>query len=579
MATKIHADQFDDASFDNKVNTTVASDGVSSIIFTSVASGDTATIFGTNDAGTSNLHIRLGNESDSKITLEHWDGSTATVISEFTTNHSGFLGDVKLTGGIHFSESVSGDAKVALYKGGTEFAILRRYGDDYTILQIWAPDENWFTPSEATLSLVRGNEPNQEYIDLYTINYAGDEARHGIRIQKRGSGQYRPFVFEQSDGSSVEEIMRIKADKNIEIVNNLNVGQSLQVNSEATINSDAQIKGNLTVDSTIYSQNLNISNSIYIPDDSINAEKINGLTGVGPVDVYNIPKAAPNKGYIALSLTNYDNNNLPAIAAGAEVELNREIIKFDTETAINGAPTSGSTNYIYINSSDLKPYWTTTAPTWSSARNGWYDSGDSNRYIGGCYYDGTNYKAKWVYSQTNTKRNEGNIVFEGYGLSVGYEITGLSINADGGFWTLVSSHKYNGVASAYGHGYALQFNGITSSDYIWSKQYMPLNNSSGNVSFIRYDAQDYIAIGENMVGNQEMIVAHISLTPDGKILVVSQCVDDYRGSGDDMSMQRFGGSLYNQTVSDITSIKLTTYDTGPYPGGPGNIHLKLLRLR
>jgi len=104
------------------------------------------------------------------------------------------------------------------------------------------------------------------------------------------------------------------------------------------------------------------------------------------------------KGFIALSLTNYDNNSEPAIAAGGYIEISGALYGFTSEEAINGTPSSGNTNYIYIDTTDLKPYWTTTAPTWSTDKNGWYDSTETDRYIGGCYYDGANYTGKWVYT-------------------------------------------------------------------------------------------------------------------------------------------------------------------------------------
>lgn len=119
------------------------------------------------------------------------------------------------------------------------------------------------------------------------------------------------------------------------------------------------------------------------------------------------------KGFIALSLTNYDNNSLPAIASGSYVEISGALYGFSADEAINGTPTSGSTNYIYIDASDLKPYWTTTAPTWSSAKNGWYDTTETNRYIGGCYYDGTNYTGKWVYQLSGLSVNNGAGQLEG----------------------------------------------------------------------------------------------------------------------------------------------------------------------
>ena len=105
------------------------------------------------------------------------------------------------------------------------------------------------------------------------------------------------------------------------------------------------------------------------------------------------------KGYNGISLTNYDNSSLPAIAAGSYVEISGAFYGFSSEEAIGGTPTSGSTNYIYIDPSTVTATWTTTAPTWSTAKNGVYDAGETNRYIGGCYYDGTNYTGKWVYTE------------------------------------------------------------------------------------------------------------------------------------------------------------------------------------
>ncbi|MHA1304093.1 MAG: hypothetical protein ACTSPI_10370 [Candidatus Heimdallarchaeaceae archaeon] len=103
------------------------------------------------------------------------------------------------------------------------------------------------------------------------------------------------------------------------------------------------------------------------------------------------------KGYNGISLTNYDNNSLPAIAAGSYFEISGALYGFTTEAAITGSPSSDNINYIYINGTTFVPVWTTTAPTWSDAKYGWYDAGETHRYVAGCYYDGTNYLGKWLY--------------------------------------------------------------------------------------------------------------------------------------------------------------------------------------
>jgi hypothetical protein len=107
-------------------------------------------------------------------------------------------------------------------------------------------------------------------------------------------------------------------------------------------------------------------------------------------------------GFIALSLTNYDNDSEPQIAASSVVEISGSLFKFDSNDSIGGTPTSGQINYIMLevsgsgDSQTVSGSWTTTAPTWNDAKQGWYDVTGNKRYVGGCYYDGTNYKLKFI---------------------------------------------------------------------------------------------------------------------------------------------------------------------------------------
>ena len=52
-----------------------------------------------------------------------------------------------------------------------------------------------FDVYEATLALVRGDEPNLEIVDLYNNGYPS-ETQYGIRIRKYGTGEFRDFVFD-----------------------------------------------------------------------------------------------------------------------------------------------------------------------------------------------------------------------------------------------------------------------------------------------------------------------------------------------------------------------------------------------
>lgn len=89
----------------------------------------------------------------------------------------------------------------------------------HTLLKIWAPPMKAAPASqsrEATLALVRdlttGSEADQEFLDLYNNGYS-TSTQYGIRIQKRGSGQYRDFVFDQQDETGTKTpLMILKVD-------------------------------------------------------------------------------------------------------------------------------------------------------------------------------------------------------------------------------------------------------------------------------------------------------------------------------------------------------------------------------
>ncbi len=123
-------------------------------------------------------------------------------------------GDVYVQGGGYdFVPPEGGAADLAFYRGGTGFGVLRRFAPDYTVFQIWAPPSS-LGSYEATLALVRGDEPNVEYVDLYNNGYES-ESQYGVRMQRRGSGQFRDFVFDYSDGSTKTEVLRLQPSGNV----------------------------------------------------------------------------------------------------------------------------------------------------------------------------------------------------------------------------------------------------------------------------------------------------------------------------------------------------------------------------
>ena len=116
-------------------------------------------------------------------------------------------------------------------------------------------------------------------------------------------------------------------------------------------------------------------------------------------------------GFFSLSLTNFDNDSLPAIAAGSKVEVAGAFFSFNSETAISSTNwagiSAGNMAYIMLTASGtpgsqtLAASWSGTAPTWVDSKQGWYASAASSvRCIGGVYkYDATNYSSKFVLSK------------------------------------------------------------------------------------------------------------------------------------------------------------------------------------
>ena len=119
------------------------------------------------------------------------------------------------------------------------------------------------------------------------------------------------------------------------------------------------------------------------------------------------------KGMIALSLTNYDATTVPQIASGSWIEAAGSIYKWTGNDSITGSLTSDAINYVTMvpsgsgASAILTPTWSDSAPTWSDAYQGYYSG--TTRYAGGCYYDGTNYPLKWVYTNRHAGPRTGHI--------------------------------------------------------------------------------------------------------------------------------------------------------------------------
>ena len=121
------------------------------------------------------------------------------------------------------------------------------------------------------------------------------------------------------------------------------------------------------------------------------------------------------KGFIALSFGGWDTTDDPVINAGSVVEMGGSLFQFLSTESVGGTITTSNPNYIYItsSSSSLTASATSTAPTWSGAKQGYYDAGGTKRCIGGCWKDRSR---KWIYTNRYAGPNSRtlNIPWAGY---------------------------------------------------------------------------------------------------------------------------------------------------------------------
>ena len=103
-------------------------------------------------------------------------------------------------------------------------------------------------------------------------------------------------------------------------------------------------------------------------------------------------------GYQAISLSHFLDTSEPSILAGSKVEVGGALYEFtvdETGTGWAGLATS-STIYLYLvpNGASIAWLYSLTAPTWDTAKQGWYNGG--NRCFARLYKDatGTGYVGK-----------------------------------------------------------------------------------------------------------------------------------------------------------------------------------------
>ena len=112
------------------------------------------------------------------------------------------------------------------------------------------------------------------------------------------------------------------------------------------------------------------------------------------------------KGYNGVTLTQFANDTTePQIAAGSIVEIAGSLYEFSGAEAITGFAGIGNGNQTYIevtaSGATASAAFSTTAPTWDTDKQGYYNGG-LVRTIGGSFKDGSgNATNKFLYTDPN----------------------------------------------------------------------------------------------------------------------------------------------------------------------------------
>ncbi len=121
-------------------------------------------------------------------------------------------------------------------------------------------------------------------------------------------------------------------------------------------------------------------------------------------------------GYMGISLTHFDDDAEPAIAAGSAVEIGGALYEAAAEEAISGWAGIAVNSDVYIKltaaGGSVTANFTATPPTWSAAKHGWYDGAD--RYAFKLLKDAYgNYCSKRSLLSATAQRIDGNLQCSG----------------------------------------------------------------------------------------------------------------------------------------------------------------------
>ena len=116
-------------------------------------------------------------------------------------------------------------------------------------------------------------------------------------------------------------------------------------------------------------------------------------------------------GYEAVTIDEYATTASPEVQAGSKIEINGDLYKFTSAEAITGWSGISNSTQAYIkfvpSGSSVTVAYTSTAPTWSDSKQGWYGTGGTanDRYIFAVYKDGSgNYTKKSYLPKKSNRR-------------------------------------------------------------------------------------------------------------------------------------------------------------------------------
>jgi hypothetical protein len=128
-----------------------------------------------------------------------------------------FTDEVNLDSSLRFMDVTSGN--FATFQNPNGILTTHHYSPAiHSVYQLVAPSGNITSDfREATLSLVHTDDAgNSEFLDFYNDYYESTK-QYGIRVQKRGTGEYRPFVIDFYDGTTKSEALTIDANQQVQI--------------------------------------------------------------------------------------------------------------------------------------------------------------------------------------------------------------------------------------------------------------------------------------------------------------------------------------------------------------------------